>query len=60
MYEVDTEKLLLSNDKVTITDLWKSNPQPTIPAIFLKLLDLDAAILEANKKTDSLRLRKEK
>ena len=31
-----------------------------IPAIFLKLLDLDAAILEANKKTDSLRLRKEK
>ena len=26
LYEVDTEKLLMSNDKVTISDLWKSNP----------------------------------
>ncbi len=26
LYEVDTEKLLLSNDKVTINDLWKSSP----------------------------------
>lgn len=26
LYEIDTEKLLLSNDKVTITDLWKSSP----------------------------------
>jgi len=26
LYQVDTEKLLLSNDKITITDLWKSNP----------------------------------
>lgn len=26
LYQVDTEKLLHSTDKVTITDLWKSVP----------------------------------
>ena len=26
LYEVDTEKLLQSNDKVTISDLWKAQP----------------------------------
>ena len=26
LYRVDTEKLLLSNDKMTISDLWKTKP----------------------------------
>ena len=60
MYEVDTEKLLLSNDKVTISDLWKLNPQPMFPSIFLKRLDLDTAIGEANQKTENLKLRIDK
>ena len=54
LFEVDTEKLLLSNDKVTITDLWKSSPQPTFPPFFLKLFDLDFMLAEAQKKVDSL------
>lgn len=41
LYEVDTEKILLSNDKITIADLWKSKPQPLFPSIFLKRLDLE-------------------
>ena len=44
LYEVDTEKLLLSNDKVTVTDLWKSIPQPSFPFFFLKLLNLEEAL----------------
>ena len=36
LYEVDTEKLLLSNDKVNKTDLWKMSPQPTFPSFFLE------------------------
>ena len=55
LYEVDTEKLLMSNDKVTITDLWKSNPQPMFPSFFYKVLDLDEAITEANAKTENLK-----
>ena len=55
LYEVDTEKLLLSNDKVTITDLWKSSPQPSFPYFFLKVLDLDHALAEAQKKAENLR-----
>ena len=45
----------MSNDKVTITDLWKSSPQPSFPAQFLKLLDLDHALMEAKKKVEHLR-----
>ena len=26
LYQVDTEKLLMSNDKTTINDLWKTKP----------------------------------
>jgi len=40
LYEVDTEKLLQSNDKTTITDLWKAKPSPSFPPFLLKLLDL--------------------
>ena len=35
LYQVDTEKLLLSTDKVTISDLWKQNPQVAFPRFFL-------------------------
>ena len=55
LYEVDTEKLLLSNDKVTVTDLWKSSPQPSFPFFFLKLLDLEEALEQAQAKTQSLK-----
>ena len=57
---MDTEKLLMSNDKVTITDLWKSSPQPTFPAFFLKLFDLDFMLAEAQKKVDSLQTKIDK
>ena len=55
LYEVDTEKLLLSNDKVTVTELWKSNPQPSFPFFFLKLLNLEEALEQAQAKTQSLK-----
>ena len=52
---MDTEKLLLSNDKVTITELWKSKPQPSFPYFFFKLLDLDAMLEEAQEKAENLK-----
>ena len=52
---MDTEKLLLSTDKVTITDLWKQNPQVAFPRFFLELLDIDSLLLEAQEKADNLR-----
>lgn len=55
MYEVDTEKLLLSNDKVTKTDLWKMSPQPTFPLFFLEKLDLHAVQSLANEKMINLK-----
>ena len=57
---MDTEKLLMSNDKVTVADLWKSNPQPMFPYFFLKKLDLESAITEANQKTENLQKRIDK
>ena len=50
LFQVDTEKLLLSNDKVTITDLWKARPQPSFPLKFLDLIDLNALVEEAQAK----------
>lgn len=44
--ESETEKILLSNDKVTVKDLWNSAPNPDIPSFFLQRLDLDALIEE--------------
>lgn len=60
LFEVSTEKLLLSNDKVTITDLWKSQPQPSFPPSFLKLLDLPKLLDEAQKKQENLQSKIEK
>lgn len=54
LYEVDTEKLLHSNDKVTITDLWKSEPQPSFPSNLLEKLSLDTIIEETQDKADNL------
>ena len=55
LYEVDTEKLLLSNDKVNKTDLWKMSPQPTFPSFFLELLDLDQILANASEKMSTLK-----
>jgi hypothetical protein len=60
LYQVDTEKLLLSNDKITITDLWKSNPQPTFPPFFLAKINLEFYLSEANVKAENLRIKKDK
>ena len=60
LYEVDTEKLLHSNDKVTINELWKSSPQPSFPYQFLKLLDLDKLHEEAQEKVSLLQKKIEK
>ena len=60
LFEVSTEKLLLSNDKVTISDLWKSQPQPSFPPFFLKLLDLPKLLEEAQQKQENLQNKIEK
>ena len=60
LYQVDTEKLLLSNDKVTITDLWKSNPQPTFPPCFLAKINLEQYQNEAQIKAENLRVKMDK
>ena len=47
LYEVDTEKLLQSNEKVSIPELWKAKPQPTFPEAFLELLfNFDGELLQ--------------
>lgn len=57
---MDTEKLLLSNDKVTITDLWKSNPQPSFPPCFLVKINLEQYLEEAQLKAENLRVKMDK
>ena len=60
LYQVDTEKLLLSNDKMTISDLWKTKPQPTFPSFLLERLDLQRLQDEANSKAGNLQKKIEK
>ena len=55
LYKVETEKLLLSSDKVTIGDLWKSTPQPCFPTSFLERLDLSQELSDAQHKSENLK-----
>ena len=50
--EVYTDKLKLlgSNDKKTIQDLWKGKPDPFFPDFFLRRLDLHFLIDQASSK----------
>ena len=44
--ETETEKLLQSNDKVTVKELWTGAPKPDFPSFFLERLDLDILLTE--------------
>jgi len=50
----------MSNDKMTISDLWKAKPQPSFPSFFLKLLDMQRLQDEANTKAANLQKKIEK
>ena len=58
-YEVEADKYI-TNDKVKDVDLWKSPPQPSFPAEFIEILDLDTALEEAKELGDKQRNKIEK
>ena len=53
--ESETEKILQSNDKVTVKDLWNLAPNPDIPSFFLQRLDLDILLRETSQKAENLK-----
>ena len=53
--ETETERILQSNDKVTVKDLWNAAPKPDFPPFFLELLDLDVMLTETAEKADNLK-----
>ena len=55
MNESETEKILQSNDKVTVKELWNSAPNPDIPSFFIQRLDLDNLLKETIQKADNLK-----
>ena len=50
----------MSNDKMTITDLWKTKPLPTFPSFLLVRLDLQKLQDEASAKAGTLQKKIEK
>ena len=53
--ETETERILQSNDKVTVKDLWNAEPKPDFPPFFLEVLDLDVMLSETKEKADILK-----
>jgi len=51
---------LHSTDKVTISDLWKSIPNPSFPPFFLAKLDVAQYLTEATEKAENLKSKFEK
>ena len=59
-HETSTEKLLLSNDKVTVKDLWQATPMPDFSDMLIERIQLDNFIEEASRKATMLKTKIDK
>ena len=59
-HESSTEKLLMSNDKVTVKELWSSTPKPDFTNILADKLEFESFLQEAKNRDDALKNKIEK
>ena len=59
-HESSTEKLLMSNDKVTVKDLWSATPKPDFTSILEDRLDYDSFLQEAKNRANNLKIKIER